>query len=181
MSKIKEIHDYLYNLPETGKVLSLGAVMKLAEKLNQGQPLDNFDLALLYNEIPETFKNMMLKPFVSIENDQVRFSVRIKDSEKTLRRNELLKKIKADLINDFGLKENNLHLTGMLVLYNNMLQSLFGSQILTLGAVAGWLTCQDQPSPGRRCSPVGASGLPRPREGSGKSPQLCPSSLSLNT
>ncbi|MBW1856071.1 MAG: MMPL family transporter, partial [Deltaproteobacteria bacterium] len=141
MARVEEIHDYLHNLPETGKVLSLGAMMKLAEKLNKGQPLDNFKLALVYSEIPETFKSMILDPFVSVENDQVRFSVRVKDSEKSLRRNELLEKIQSDLINDFGLKEKNLHLTGMLVLYNNMLQSLFGSQILTLGAVVVALLC----------------------------------------
>jgi predicted RND superfamily exporter protein len=141
MARIKEIHDYLHNLPETGKVLSLGSVIRLAEKLNKGQPLDSFELALLYGELPETFKNMMLRPFVSIENNQVRFSVRVKDSEKTLRRNELLKRIRADLIKEFGLKKSNVHLTGMLVLYNNMLQSLFGSQILTLGAVVVALVC----------------------------------------
>jgi len=141
MARVEEIHDYLHNLPETGKVLSLGAMMKLAEKLNKGQPLDNFKLALVYSEIPETFKSMILDPFVSVENDQVRFPVRVKDSEKSLRRNELLKKIRSDLINEFELKENNLHLTGMLVLYNNMLQSLFGSQILTLGAVVVALLC----------------------------------------
>jgi predicted RND superfamily exporter protein len=116
-------------------------MLKLAKKLNKGQPLDNFKLALVYSEIPETFKSMILDPFVSVENDQVRFSVRVKDSEKSLRRNELLEKIQSDLINDFGLKEKNLHLTGMLVLYNNMLQSLFGSQILTLGAVVVALLC----------------------------------------
>jgi len=141
MARVKEIHDYLHNLPETGKVLSLGAMMKVAEKLNKGQPLDNFKLALVYSEIPEAFKSMILKPFVSVENEQVRFSVRVKDSEKSLRRNELLKKIRADLINEYGLNENQIHLTGMLVLYNNMLQSLFDSQILTLGAVVVALLC----------------------------------------
>ncbi|MDX2438910.1 MAG: MMPL family transporter, partial [Desulfobacterales bacterium] len=104
-----------------------------AEKLNSGKPLDNFKLALLCSELPDEFKNIVLKPYVSVEHDQVRFSIRIIDSEKSLKRNELLKRIHNDLIGKLGLKEKNVHLTGMLVLYNNMLQSLFNSQILTLG------------------------------------------------
>jgi hypothetical protein len=141
MDQVKKIHDYLDGLPETGKVLSLGTMMKIAEKLNNGKPLDNFKLALLYGELPAEFKNIVLKPYVSVENDQVRFSIRIIDSDKSLKRNELLKRIHNDLIGKLGLKEKNVHLTGMLVLYNNMLQSLFNSQILTLGITVLALMC----------------------------------------
>jgi len=141
MDQVKKIHDYLDGLPETGKVMSLGTMMKIAEQLNSGKPLDNFKLALLYSELPAEFKNIVLKPYVSVENDQVRFSIRIIDSEKSLKRNELLKRIHKDLIGKLGLKEKNVHLTGMLVLYNNMLQSLFNSQILTLGITVLALMC----------------------------------------
>jgi predicted RND superfamily exporter protein len=135
MARIMKINDYLDSLHETGKVLSLGTMMKIAEKLNDGKPLDNFQLALLYREIPEKYKKMVLTPYVSVKNDQVRFSVRVRDSEKTLKRDSLLKKIRKDLIDNFGLRADQVHLSGMLVLYNNMLQSLFRSQILTLGVV----------------------------------------------
>ncbi|MBW2538586.1 MAG: RND family transporter [Deltaproteobacteria bacterium] len=133
MARVIKIHDYLDDLSETGKVLSLGTMMKVAEKLNNGKPLDNFNLALLYSELPDKFKNLLLTPYVSVEHDQVRFSIRIIDSEKTLKRNVLLNKIRRDLTGELGLKQAQVHLTGMLVLYNNMLQSLFNSQILTLG------------------------------------------------
>ena len=135
MTLVKEIHDYLDRVPEIGKVLSMGTLLKMTEKLNNNKPLDNFELALLYNELPDRFKGMVLTPYVSVDHNQVRFSVRVRDSEKTLKRNELLKKIHVDLVSKFGLKENQVHLTGMLVLYNNMLQSLFKSQIQTLGVV----------------------------------------------
>ncbi len=135
MSLVKKIHNYLDGLPETGKVLSLGTLLKMTEKLNNNKPLDNFELALLYNELPDRFKGIVLTPYVSVDNNEVRFSVRVRDSEKTLKRNELLKKIHKDLVSKFGLKENQVHMTGMLVLYNNMLQSLFKSQIKTLGVV----------------------------------------------
>ena len=141
MAQIKKWHDYLDSIPETGKVLSLATVLKIGEKLNDDRPLDNFKLALLYKEMPDKFKEMILEPYVSIENNEVRFSIRVRDSEKTLKRNELLKKIEYDLINKFGIKKEHVHLTGMLVLYNNMLQSLFSSQILTLGIVVPILMC----------------------------------------
>ncbi len=133
IARVKAVHLYLENLPEIGKVLSLATMSSVAEKLNGGRPLDSFELALLYSETPEQFKTMLIKPYVSVEHNQVRFWVRVRDSEKTLRRNELLNKIKADLTGTLGLDEKHVHLAGLLVLYNNMLQSLFGSQILTLG------------------------------------------------
>jgi predicted RND superfamily exporter protein len=135
MTLVKKIHDYLDGLPEIGKVLSLGTLLKMTEKLNNNKPLDNLELALLYNELPDRFKGMVLTPYVSVDHNQVRFSTRVRDSEKTLKRNELIKKIHEELVSKFGLNEDHVHLTGMLVLYNNMLQSLFKSQIKTLGVV----------------------------------------------
>jgi predicted RND superfamily exporter protein len=133
MERVKEVHDYLDNLPETGKVLSLATLLSITEKLNNGKPLDSFELALLYSETPDKFKTMLINPYVSVEHNQVRFWVRVRDSEKSLKRNELLIKIKKDLIGMMKINEENIHLSGMLVLYNNMLQSLYDSQILTLG------------------------------------------------
>jgi len=132
--------NYLDNLPETGKVLSLATLLTITEKLNSGEPLDSFELALLYSETPDEFKTMLIKPYVSVEHNQVRFWARVRDSEKSLRRNELLKKIKKDLTGMLELNEENIHLSGLLVLYNNMLQSLFGSQIVTLGITVLLLT-----------------------------------------
>jgi predicted RND superfamily exporter protein len=135
MALIMKIHDYIDGLDATGKTLSLGTMIKIAEKFNNGKPLDNFQLALLYNEMPEKFKALAIHPYVSVEDNQVRFSTRVRDSEKSLQRDVLLKKIKNDLVNTLGLKQENVRLAGMLVLYNNMLQSLFHSQITTLGIV----------------------------------------------
>ncbi len=135
MDKVLEVHNYLDSLQATGKVLSLGTMMKIATKLNDGKPLDSFELSLVYNEIPDKYKDLLVKPYASVENNEVRLTLRVRDSEKTLRRNELLNKIRHDLTNDLGYPEKNVHLTGMMVLYNNMIQSLFTSQIETLGIV----------------------------------------------
>jgi predicted RND superfamily exporter protein len=135
MALVTRIHDYLESQPEIGKVMSLGTMLKVAAKLNDGKPLDNFQLALVYAELPEKFKSIILKPYVSPRHNQLRYSIRVKDSEKTLRRDALIKRIRHDLVNKLGLEKKQIHLTGLLVLYNNMLQSLFKSQILTLGVV----------------------------------------------
>ncbi|MCP4297817.1 MAG: RND family transporter [Proteobacteria bacterium] len=135
MEVIEKVHDYLDGIPQIGKVMSLGTMLKVGRTLNNGKPLDGLMLALIYKELPERFRKIVLTPYISIENDQVRFSVRVIDSDPTLRRNELLKKIKNDLTEVLGIESDRVHLTSFMVLYNNMLQSLFDSQILTIGAV----------------------------------------------
>ncbi|MEA3372261.1 MAG: MMPL family transporter [Campylobacterota bacterium] len=139
MQRIEKVHAYLESLPEVGKVLSFGTMQRVGRTLNEGEDLDNFELALLYNELPEEFAQLIIKPYLSIENDQARFYVRIVDSDPTLRRNALLKKIRTELTEKVGIPAEQVHLSGIMVLYNNMLQSLFSSQILTLGAMVALL------------------------------------------
>ena len=134
MDKILKVHDYLDSLPEIGKVLSFGSILRVAEDLNNKE-LQSLEIAVLYSKIPETIKNEIITPYISIEKDEARISVRIKDSLKDLRRNELINKINSDLNTKLGLKEDEYKLAGVLILFNNLLQSLFKSQILTLGIV----------------------------------------------
>jgi hypothetical protein len=108
-------------------------LLKVGVTLNDNKPLDGFLLALVYQELPERFRKIILTPYVSVENDEVRISARVVDSLPELRRNELLKRIERELVEEVGLKEGQARLASLLVLYNNMLQSLFSSQILTLG------------------------------------------------
>jgi len=135
VEKIKEVHDYLAGLPEIGKVLSLASIIRAAEQLNKGKEFDGIELGVLNKKIPDRIRSEMVDPYVSIDNNEARISVRILDSKKGIRRKELLEKISGDLINKFGLSGNKATVAGMLVLYNNMLQSLFRSQILSLGIV----------------------------------------------
>ena len=135
MNLIKAIHQRLEADPDTGKVLSFGAIIQLAEELNGNQPIDPLLWAVLYNRIPENLKQSVLLPFVSIADEQIRFNVRVIESAKDLNRNDLLQRIEQDLQAEFGFSDEQVHLTGILVMYNNVLQSLFQSQILTLGVV----------------------------------------------
>ena len=132
---LKAIHDYLDDLPETGKVLSMATTLKMMRQLNEDKPLDNIMLSIIYKKLPAEIKKSLFDPYISEDGNQVRFTMRVFESDISLRRNELLKKIRLDLVNDIGLPEDQLHITGMVVLYNNMLQSLYRSQILTIGVV----------------------------------------------
>ncbi|MEJ2468621.1 MAG: MMPL family transporter, partial [Campylobacterales bacterium] len=133
MDVVRRVHHWLEHVDHVGKVLSLGTLLEVGRTINDGRPLNNFELALLYNELPPKFADIILKPYVDIEHNQVRFALRVIDSDPDLRRAALLKHIREGLINEVGIPSEHLHLSGLMVLYNNMLQSLFDSQIATLG------------------------------------------------
>ena len=93
------------------------------------------EMALLYKRVPAEVKSMAISPYISIEDNEARISARILDSQDDLRRNDLINKIKYDMEEKLNFKKESYFLTGILILYNNMLQSLFDSQILSLGFV----------------------------------------------
>ena len=133
--EVAEIHEYLESLPETGKVLSVHTGMQLMEELNDGKPYNDFKLAVVYKRLPDSVKDSLITPYLSPDGSQIRFSIRIYESDKTLKRQALLDRIHEDLKAKFGLEAEQINISGMAVLYNNMLQSLFQSQILTIGTV----------------------------------------------
>jgi len=132
---ITSVHNYLDNLPEIGKVLSFSSIIEVATQLNNNKPLGTLEMGVLYSKIPESIKTEIIDPYLSIKDNEARISLRIIDSQEDLRRNDLINKINFDLKDKFGLEENDYKLAGVLILFNNLLQSLFKSQILTLGLV----------------------------------------------
>jgi len=135
LREVTRIHQYLDDLPETGKVLSLHTGMQMLESLNDGKPYSDFKLAVVYKRLPEAVRKALIDPYLSADGNQLRFSIRLYESDKNLRRQQLLDKIYSDLTATYDLAPEQLNISGMAVLYNNLLQSLFRSQILTLGAV----------------------------------------------
>ncbi len=134
VNEVKMIHNYLEGLPAVGKVLSLASFIRVGEDINQGE-FNAFELAIAYKFMPATLKSSMIEPYISIDDNEARINLRIHDSLENLRRKELLEQIHSDLTSKLGFSENRIVISGLLVLYNNMLQSLFDSQILTLGMV----------------------------------------------
>jgi len=135
INKIANVHNYLDSLPQVGKVLSFSSIIDVATLLNNNKPLGTLEMGVLYSKIPESIKTEIIDPYISIKDNEARINLRIIDSQEDLRRNDLIKKINYDLKNKLNLKEDEFKLAGVLILFNNLLQSLFKSQILTLGLV----------------------------------------------
>ena len=135
IDRISEVHNYLDGLPQVGKVLSFSSIIDVATLLNNNKPLGTLEMGVLYSKIPQSIKSEIIDPYISIKDNEARINLRIIDSQENLKRNDLIKKIDFDLKNRIGLKQNEFKLGGVLILFNNLLQSLFKSQILTLGLV----------------------------------------------
>tara|TARA_Y100000590_G_scaffold95428_1_gene108299 strand:- start:1487 stop:3865 length:2379 start_codon:yes stop_codon:yes gene_type:complete len=135
INKIDIVHKYLETLPAVGKVLSFSSIVEVATALNDGRELGTLEMGVLYSKIPETIKKEIVDPYISIKDSEARINLRIKDSLPDLKRNDLINKINNDLENKLGFKKDEFKLAGVLILFNNLLQSLFKSQILTLGFV----------------------------------------------
>jgi len=140
IDKITRVHDYLDNLDPVGKVISFASMVRVVEDLNGGKKLEGLEMGVLYTKIPNSIKKEIIDPYISIKNNEARISLRIMDSKEELRRNELINKINYDLENKLGLNKEEFKLAGVLILFNNLLQSLFKSQILTLGVVMVGIT-----------------------------------------
>ena len=138
MRIIGKVDDFLKDKNVTGhefigNVSSLASLLKLGKQINQGRDLDDLSLALIYSEMPANYRELVLSPFVNIEANEAHFSIRTIDSDPGLRRAQFLADLKRDL--DSLLTKDNVtvQISGIMVLYNNMLQSLMSSQIGTLG------------------------------------------------
>ena len=135
INKIKYVHDYLNNNEYIGKVLSLASSIRVAEIVNDDKELNSLEMSLLYKQLPVEVKDIAVNPYLSIEDNEARINIRVLDSNQNLRRADLIEKIRTDLNNNDYLKSEVITITGILLLYNNMLQSLFDSQIKSLGFV----------------------------------------------
>ena len=135
MNIINKVHNHLETYEEIGKVMSFATLLKVGKKLNNGNDLDIIQLALLYSELPDEYKKIVINPYISIDDNQARITMRIIDSLPNLRRNDLINKLQEEIPKVAGLPLENVHFSNVLILYNNMLQSLFKSQIMTLGSV----------------------------------------------
>jgi len=135
ITKVRQIHDYLESLPQVGSVLSIASTEEVFRTVNKGEELEDFHLAVVYKMVPDYIKEALINPYVSTEGSQTRVLARIVDSDHTLVRADLLKQIDRELNANYVSEGESMRLSGITVLYNNVLQSLFRSQILTLGTV----------------------------------------------
>ena len=135
LAYLETIHDYLENRPEIGKVLSVSSGIKLAEIANNGERLTDLELALLRKLLPEDIESQLLSAYITNGDNQVRLSARVIESYEGLNRKDLINSVKNDLETKFNISSDKYKLTGISVIYNNLLQSLFGSLIGSIGIV----------------------------------------------
>ena len=138
LGELRQLHEWLDAQPEIGKVLSLDTMIRMAESINDGEPLDDLKISLLregLSRLPEDMQDVLLRPFLSEDGNRLRVSLRVIDSDATLRRAELIERVDGFLSEEMGYDDSRYRQSGLLVLYNNVLQSLFASQIQTIGFV----------------------------------------------
>ncbi|UTW44264.1 MMPL family transporter [bacterium SCSIO 12696] len=134
LEPLEKLHYHLESLPEVGKVSSLVNGFEAANKL-MNHRLDDFELAFMRQQLSPEVAGIIIDPYIDDELNQARITLRTKETEGDLRRSELLAQVRDYIVNEVGIAPDKFRLSGLLVLYNNMLQSLFYSQIVTLGAV----------------------------------------------
>ena len=135
IDSVKSIHDYLETYDFVGKVLSLASIIRTAEKLNSNEEFDTLELSVLYKKLPQDIKDQILKPYVLIDKNQARISLRVIDTHPELKRADFVNELREHMESNYNNQNIEVSLTGILILYNNMLQSLFDSQIKSLGIV----------------------------------------------
>lgn len=136
LDRIVEIHDYLESFEATGKILSIGTAWEMVLPINDGEPLEPYELGILYNKIPENLQEQLIAPYMTEDGNEIRFDIRVIDSLPGLQRDELLQDIRTGIPEHFDISPQQVQLSGMLVLYNNVMQSLYYSQIVTLVVVS---------------------------------------------
>jgi hypothetical protein len=130
-----DVHQYLDSIPSIGKVLSIDTFIQVLKESNDGKAPNGFLLMLGKNNMPEFAKSQVLQPHISDETDQIRIIARVKETTTDLDRNQLIIDIKKELVERFYFSEDEFYFTGTFSLYNNLLQSLFSSQIKTIFTV----------------------------------------------
>jgi predicted RND superfamily exporter protein len=134
MRLIDRLQGVVDGYSETGKVQSLSTTFELFRQL-LGDDIGSVELALARNALSADISRQLVEPYFNAERDEARITVRVKETSQDLRRAAFLRDLDLALREEGGLDEGQARFTGMLVMYNNVLQSLFASQILTLGAV----------------------------------------------
>lgn len=134
LDQIKQLHDFLESQPEIGKVQSLAIAYQVAKDINGGA-LSNFELGVMRNSLSKDIKDVLIDSYLSDEKQQARITLRVKETTPNLRRAELVERIRQYAETQGGFQKEQVHFTGMLILYNNMLASLFESQIATIFVV----------------------------------------------
>ena len=136
---LQKIQHVMRQYEATGNITSVVNFTELAKKVNQGKPLTEYELTVIYKLLDDSLTEQLLGAYFNPENQQLRISTRIQDSTPDFNRAEFLQTLRDDL-DMLEIAPESYSLTNLFVLYQDILQRLFTSQIMTLGLVFGALT-----------------------------------------
>tara|TARA_R110002095_G_scaffold212376_1_gene201416 strand:- start:4182 stop:6533 length:2352 start_codon:yes stop_codon:yes gene_type:complete len=134
VQSLQKIQHVLRQYEATGNITSVVNFTELARQINHGQPLTEYELSVIYTLLDNELKEQLLGAYFDPDTSQLRISMRIQDSTPGFNRADFLATLKKDL-EGLGLQQENYSLTNLFVLYQDILQRLFSSQIMTLGLV----------------------------------------------
>ena len=134
LADLQKLQTFIESQPEVGKVNSLVQLYAVARDLSNRE-LNDLEIAIMRQSLSDDIYQQLVAPYLLEDIDEARIQLRAMETGGQLRRAELLEKIRNYAVDEVGIAPDDIRFTGILVLYNNMLQSLYKSQILTLGAV----------------------------------------------
>jgi len=132
--KLRALHRHLEDMPQTGKVISLATMDQVAREHNDGKPLGAVQLAVVLGALPDTLREQLIDPYADPASGEMRLSGRIKESGPLFSREQMVKDVQL-FARSVGFSADEVQVTGMMVLFNNMLKQLFDSQTSTLAYV----------------------------------------------
>jgi Predicted exporters of the RND superfamily len=130
---LQNIQNALEKQEAIGNIISIIDFARIARVVT-GKPLVEYELTALYHTLDKNLRTDLFSNYFSIDDQEVRFSMRIQDATKDLDRAELMASIHSDMA-ALGLTEKDYQLTNLFVMYQDILARLVNSQFITLAIV----------------------------------------------
>jgi uncharacterized protein len=134
VQSLQKVQFIMRQFAAMGNVTSVVNFTELAQIINSGKPLTEYELTVIYRLIDKSLTEQLLGSYFSPETQQLRISSRIKDTSEGLNRAEFMHTLKQD-VEGVSVVPHSFVLGNLFVLYQDILQRLFSSQILTMGIV----------------------------------------------
>jgi len=133
LATLQSMQATLETSAAVGKAISVTNFTELARKINNDQPLTEYELNSIYLMLDRELRERLVGSYMNTDTGALRISTRIIDSTEGLNRKEFLANVHA-VMQELG-GDGQYTVTNLFVLYQDILQRLYDSQILTLGLV----------------------------------------------
>lgn len=132
LAYVDRLQEFLGTKAVVGKSVSVANLERVARTFNDGEPLSYLALTAILGSVPETIRSTLIEPYASPATGELRISTRLHETGPHYDLNTLIQSIEDYATGDLGLDADAVHVTGVAVLFNNMLEVLLQSQISTI-------------------------------------------------